>query len=144
MAFGGIMSYTGQMAAVIAPLVSLVQKKGGMSLLSTITSIVVNVIIPDQYLGISLPGEMYAQAYQERGIDCEHLACSILGGGAVSSPLVPWNTCGLYCTTILGVATMEYIPYAVFCLVLPVITVILGYLGSKKTATEKSNVGWRK
>lgn len=144
MAFGGIMSYTGQMAAVIAPLVSLVQKKGGMSLLSTITSIVVNVIIPDQYLGISLPGEMYAQAYQERGIDCEHLACSILGGGAVSSPLVPWNTCGLYCTTILGVATMEYIPYAVFCLVLPVITVILGYLGSEKTATEKSNVGWRK
>lgn len=137
------MTYTGQMAAVIAPLVSLVKKKGGMSLLSTITSIVVNVIIPDQYLGISLPGEMYLEAYRERGIDCEHLAFSILGGGAVSSPLVPWNTCGLYCTTILGVATMEYIPYAFFCLVLPVITIVIGYLDKDKRASEESDTSWR-
>lgn len=139
MAFGGIMTHTGQMKAVITPMVSAAKGEGNLTLLSTVSTVIVNIIIPDQYLGVSLPGEMYADTYKERGISKKHLATSLLGGGVVTSPLIPWNTCGLYCTTILGVATGDYMKYCFFCLVMPIVTIISGYIDAvrgKKRAEE--------
>ena len=69
-----------------------------------------NVILPDQYLGISVPGQMYAEEYDRRGMSRVDLSRALLCGGAITSPLVPWNTCGIYCSGILGVATMSYLP----------------------------------
>jgi len=40
---------------------------------------------------------------------------------------VPWNTCGAYMSATLGVATLEYLPYAVFNYMCPCIAIVLGY-----------------
>lgn len=132
MAFGGIMRKTQQMEALIRPIVSHLHSKGSMNFVTVLTCIGMNIILPDQYLGISMPGQMYAEEYEKRGISKAELASMLLGGGAVTSPLIPWNTCGIYCMTILGVMPLAYAPYSFYCIILPVIMVLFGFIGAKK------------
>ena len=129
MAYGGLMRSTKQMEVLVRPIISRLHSSGSMNFVTVITCIFMNILLPDQYLGISMPAQMYADEYEKRGISRELLACGLRGGGAVTSPLIPWNTCGIYCMTILSVAPTSYLPYAFFCLALPVATVIYGFGG---------------
>lgn len=128
MAFGGLMQHTGQMAALVRPVASRIHSKGGMSGTVTATCIGMNIILPDQYLGLSVPGQMYAEEYDRRGYDRLELSRTLLCGGAVTSPLIPWNTCGIFCTSILGVGSIQYLPYACFNYILPVAMIVVGFL----------------
>ena len=104
------------------------------STLTVCSCIGVNIVAPDQYLGISVPGQMYAAEFERRGL-ANHTLGNVLGAGAaVTSPLVPWNTCGVYMTSILGVATLQYVPFALFNLLLPIAMVTWGIVrfGRKK------------
>lgn len=132
MAFGGVMRSTGQMEALIAPLVVRLKSFAALNGTTVLSCIGMNVILPDQYLGISVPGQMFADEYGKRHLSQEDLSLALLGGGAVSSPLIPWNTCGIYCMGILGVGAAAYAPFAVFCLAMPVITVAYGVVASRK------------
>ena len=53
------------------------------------TSIATNIVAPDQYLSIIVPGRMYRDAYQERNLEAKNLSRTIEDGGTLSSPLVP-------------------------------------------------------
>lgn len=127
MAFGGLMQHTGQMGALVAPIVKHIRGEGGLSALTVVSCIGMNVILPDQYLGISVPGQMYADEYDKRGFDRLNLSRTLLCGGAVTSPLIPWNTCGIYCMSILGVSALQYLPFAYFDLILPVMMIVFGF-----------------
>ncbi|MCF0146145.1 MAG: sodium:proton antiporter, partial [Eubacterium sp.] len=106
-----------------------------MNSLTVVTCIAMNIILPDQYLGISVPGQMYEEEYKKRNIDSKELASMLLGGGVVTSPLIPWNTCGIYCMTMLGVMPTEYAPFAFYCLLLPVVMIILSLIRNRKPKT---------
>ena len=103
MAFGGLMQYTGQMQALIAPVLKYFRRKEALYTLTASTCILANIILPDQYLGISVPGQMYAEEYDKRKLTRLNLSRSLLCAGAVTSPLIPWNTCGIYCFSMLAV-----------------------------------------
>ena len=132
MAFGGIMRKTGQMEAVVAPIVKKIKSLGGMAALTIGSCIGVNIILPDQYLGIMVPGQMYGEEYDKRGIDRLYLGNILGAGAAVTSALVPWNTCGMYMKSILGVGAFEYLPYAIFNYSLPIIFIIYFAFRSRK------------
>lgn len=132
MALGGIMQYTGQMNALIFPFVRRVRSTTGMTALTTVTCVAANVLLPDQYLSISAPGQMYLEEYEKRGIDTVLLANTLGSGGAVTSALVPWNTCGAYMSTMLGVATFTYLPFAFFNILMPFAMIIYSFFLSKK------------
>jgi len=63
-----------------------------------------------------------------------------LRAGALTSPLVPWNTCGAYMAAALGVATFAYLPFAFFNLINPLVSVLYAYLGITITRSEKIDV----
>ena len=42
---------------------------------------------------------------------------------------MPWNSCGAYMAGVLGVPTLEYLPYAFFNLINPLIAIIFGFTG---------------
>lgn len=138
MAYGELMQKTGQIEALVSPLVSHVKSRGGLTALTAVSCVCMNVILPDQYLGISVPGQMYAEEYDRRGMSRVDLSRALLCGGAITSPLVPWNTCGIYCSGILGVATMSYLPYAFLGLFLPLLLIVLS-LGSSLFRTKKAS-----
>ncbi|MBQ4392803.1 MAG: sodium:proton antiporter [Prevotella sp.] len=129
--FGGALTATGQLQDVMRFI--LRQVKGTASLVaSTVgTAIFCNIAMADQYLSIMLSSQIFKDTYRERGYEPRLLSRSCEDSATVTSVLVPWNTCGLTQSTVLGVATLTYLPYCFFNILSPVTSVIIAALGWK-------------
>lgn len=140
MMFGGIMEGSGQLAVVIEKITTFVKTGAGLVVATEFTCVLSNVVMPEQYISILVPGRMFAPAYRKAGIHPKSLSNALESAGTVSSPLVPWNTCGIFIASTLGVTTSVYAPWAIFNLVMPFCTIILAYLGvcvTKMTPEEQ-------
>lgn len=138
MIFGGIMEKAGFLKCIAASVLSLVKSTGSLVASTAGTCIFFNVTASDQYLAIVVPGRMYADIYEQKGLAPENLSRSLEDSGTVTSVLVPWNTCGAYHSTVLGVSTLTYLPYCIFNIVSPLMTIFFAYAGIKiKQLTTK-------
>lgn len=135
MMFGGIMEETGQLQAVANFITRKIRKPAGLVTATMISSVIANILMADQYISLIVPGRMYASKYKDMKVHPVCLANAIASSGAVTSVLVPWNTCGLYVSSILGISVMKFFPYAFFNLLTPVVVIILAYL--KVTVTDE-------
>ena len=129
--FGATLTATGQLQDLMGLIFRFV--KGTVSLVaSTVgTALFCNVAMADQYLSIILTSSMFKDAYRERGYEPRLLSRSCEDGATVTSVLVPWNTCGLTQSTVLGVATLTYLPYCFFNLLSPVVSIFVAAIGWK-------------
>jgi NhaC family Na+:H+ antiporter len=103
----------------------------GLFASTVVSCLAINVTASDQYLAIVVPGKMYAQAYKDKGLAPENLSRTLEDSGTVTSVLVPWNTCGAYQSTTLGVDVISYLPYAVFNYLSPFMTLIFAAFSIK-------------
>lgn len=139
MIFGGVMEGSGMLKRIAKSIISMVNSTGSLISSTVGTCVFFNVTASDQYLAIVVPGRMYADIYKDKGLAPENLSRSLEDSGTVTSVLIPWNTCGAYHSTVLGVATFAYLPYAFFNLLSPIMTMVVGYTGFKiRKLTEKS------
>lgn len=129
MAFGGIMEETHLLGVIVDKLKKLAKTPGGLVTMTEVTCIASNCVVPDQYISIIIPGRMYAEEYKEKDLSPSSLSNALESAGTVTSALVPWNTCGAYIKTNLGVTVVQYGPWAVFNWLMPVVTVIMAYFG---------------
>lgn len=129
--FAASLTATGLLKEIMRYLLRLV--KGTFSLVaSTVMSgIFFNITTADQFLSIILTSSMYKDTYKKMGLESRLLSRSCEDGGTVTSVLVPWNTCGLTQSTVLGVATLAYLPYCFFNLLSPIVSMIVAALGWK-------------
>jgi NhaC family Na+:H+ antiporter len=114
MSFGAIMDYGGFNHRLIAPVIQRVKSVGGTIATVMFTSLGFNIIGGDQYIAIVLPARMFMLEFRSRGLHPEMLATAVENSGTVTSPLIPWNSCGAYMTAALGVSTFVYFPYCFF------------------------------
>lgn len=122
MGFGGLIKGTGQMDALMKPLLERLNTPTRLRIMTILSCIGINSILPDQYLGLSVSGQIYGDEYERQIISREDLCADLLCGGGATSPLIPWNTCAMYCSSVLGVQALNYIPYAFFGIIVPVLT----------------------
>ena len=90
-----------------------------------------NVTASDQYLAIVVPGKMFEEEYKKRNLAPENLSRTLEDSGTVTSVLIPWNTCGAAQSSVLGVATLVYLPFCFFNYISPIMTVLFAYLNIK-------------
>ena len=111
----------------------IVYAKSTGSLIATTagTCVFFNLTASDQYLAIVVPGRMFSSVYKKRGLAPENLSRTLEDSGTVTSVLIPWNTCGAYQSSVLGVATLTYLPYCFFNIISPFMTLFFGYAGIK-------------
>ncbi|MGD1839655.1 MAG: Na+/H+ antiporter NhaC [Thermonemataceae bacterium] len=131
MIFGGIMERSGMLRRITEEVIRFAQSTGSLIASTAGTCIFFNITASDQYLAIVVPGRMYAETYRERNLKPENLSRTLEDAGTVTSVLVPWNTCGATQSSVLGVATMAYLPYCFFNLISPFMTILFGYLNIK-------------
>jgi Na+:H+ antiporter, NhaC family len=89
------------------------------------------VVAGDQYVADVLPSRMFRGEFERRGLAPETLSRAVEDSGTVTSPLVPWNTCGAYMSGVLGVSTAAYFPFCFFNIFSPILDVVYGFLGFK-------------
>ena len=129
--FGGALTATGQLQDLMRLVLRFV--KGTASLVaSTVgTSLFCNIATADQYLSIMLASSMFKDTYRQKGYEPRLLSRTCEDSATVTSVLIPWNTCGLTQSTVLGVATLTYLPYCFFNILSPVTSIIVAATGWK-------------
>jgi len=95
---------------------------------TALTAIGINIVVGEQYLSILLTGEAYKQQYTELGLHPKNLSRVMEDAGTVVNPLVPWSVCGLFIALMLDVSVIDYLPFAFFCLLCPILTIVFGWL----------------
>jgi len=129
MAFGGAMEASGFLATITNSIIRFARGSASLITSTLVACGVLNVTASDQYLAIVVPGRMFKDVYRERGLAPENLSRTLEDSGTVTSVLIPWNTCGAYQSSVLGVATGDYFMYAFFNLISPVMTLIYAWVG---------------
>lgn len=129
MAFGAVLEHSGMLLRLIQAALAAAKSTGTLILTVVLSCIGINIIAADQYIAIVLPGKMYKAEFERRGLHAKNLSRVIEDSGTLTSPLVPWNTCGAYMAATLGVATLAYLPFVFFNLINPVVSVIYGFTG---------------
>jgi Na+:H+ antiporter, NhaC family len=131
MVFGGVMESAGLLRRITRPIVKYAKSTGGLVASTVGTCIFFNITASDQYIAIVVPGRMYRKTYEEKGLKPELLSRTLEDSGTMTSVLIPWNTCGATQSRVLGVPTADYIPFAFFNLISPVMTIIFAYFNIK-------------
>ena len=129
LAFGAVMEFAGLLERLIRSVLSAAKSTGALIGSVLLTCIGVNVIAADQYMAIVLPGKMYRAEFRRRGLRTRNLSRAIEDAGTLTSPLVPWNTCGAFMASTLGIATFAYLPFAFFNLINPFVSLLYGITG---------------
>ena len=139
MVFGGIMDGIGALSRITKSLLGMAKTTFGLFASTVGSCLALNITASDQYLAIVVPGKMFAKAYADRGLAPENLSRTLEDSGTVTSVLIPWNTCGAYHSGVLGVSVLDYMFFAVFNWLSPIMTLIFAGLGIKikQLATTK-------
>jgi Na+:H+ antiporter, NhaC family len=129
LSFAAIMEEAGFLHRLIEPVVH--RARSDAALISAVggTAAGLNVVAGDQYVAVVLPSRVYRSVFRERGLAPRMLSRTVEDFGTVTSVLVPWNSCGAYMTGVLGVSTMQYLPYAFFNILNPFIALLFAFIG---------------
>lgn len=139
LSFGGIMEKTGMLEVLARALLKRVRRTGSLVATTIFSSIGMNIIASDQYMAIVIPGRMYKKAFDAKGLHPKNLSRCLEDAGTLSSPLIPWNSCGAFMHATLGVSPLLYLPYAFLNLANPFVSIFYGYTGitMEKVKDEK-------
>nr|WP_136250044.1 Na+/H+ antiporter NhaC [Ningiella ruwaisensis] len=140
MSFGAVLERVGLLTAIVSAALKGATSAGAMVSRTILTCIGTNLVTADQYISIVMPGRMYKEEFEKRNLHQLNLSRSLEDGGTITSPLIPWNTCGAYMHSVLGVHPFSYIFYTFFNLINPILAIIYAYFGIKILRLEPPKV----
>ncbi|AZV42626.1 Na+/H+ antiporter NhaC [Peribacillus asahii] len=127
LAMGGLLFELGIIPSILNAIQGLLINVGRLISATVFTGIGVNFLAGEQYLSVLLPGKAFQNKYSELGLEGKSLTRVLEDAGTVVNPLVPWGVCGVFLTQVLGVTTLEYAPFAFFCIVCPILSLVSGW-----------------
>ncbi len=129
--FGGVLETAQLLNKIVEKVLTFANSTGSLIITTIATCIGINIIAADQYISIVLPGRMYRAEFKRRKLAARNLSRALEDSGTITSPLIPWNTCGAYMSASLGIATFSYLPFCFFNLANPIIAIIYALLRIK-------------
>ena len=141
MCFGGVMYGSGMLSAITQLFVRMARRTVSVVGSTVCSGIFFNLTTGDQYISIILTSNLFRRLYDDRHLERRLLSRSVEDSATVTSVLIPWNSCGMAQSTVLGVATLTYLPYCIFNLVSPLMSILMatiGYKIFKTNANEES------
>ena len=140
MCFGGVMSGSGMLAAITQLFAKFVSRTASIVASTLTTGVFANLLTADQYISIIITGETFRELYAKRGLEGRLLSRSVEDAATVTSVLIPWNSCGMTQSTVLGVATLAYLPYCLFNLISPLMSLLMAIIGYKIVRKSEESV----
>lgn len=123
---GGLLFLLGIIPAILEAVAGLLTSASRLISTTAFTAIGLNFFVGEQYLSILITGKAFEGQYSKLGYNKKALSRALEDAGTVINPLVPWGVAGVFIAGVLGVPTMEYVPFAIFCLLCPVLTIFSG------------------
>jgi NhaC family Na+:H+ antiporter len=116
-------------ARLVDPLIAAAKSTGQLFLAVFVSAFGLNIVAGDQYIALVLPTRVFRAEFAKRGLAPTNLSRLAADSGTVTSPLVPWNSCGAFMGAVLGVSALQYLPYALFNIASPALSVLYGFTG---------------
>ena len=138
MCFGGVMAGSGMLAALTRLFMRFAKRTVSIVASTIATGLFCNLTTADQYISIIITGNTFGDLYTRRDLERRLLSRSVEDSATVTSVLIPWNSCGMTQSTVLGVATMTYLPYCLFNLISPMLSIVVAAIGYKIVKTDKT------
>ncbi|ARK32276.1 Na+/H+ antiporter NhaC [Halalkalibacter krulwichiae] len=129
MTFGGVLENTGMLKSIVNQILKVAKTGKGLVSTAISTAFITNVTAAEQYISVVVPGRMYAQSFRDKKLHPKNLSRAVEDGGTLTSVFVPWNTCAIFIFATLAVHPLEYAPYAILNLVVPIISFIYAWTG---------------
>lgn len=129
MTFGGILEYSGMLQAIIGAILRFAKSTGSLIAVTIASCFATNASCSEQYISIVVPARMFASTYQKRRLHSKNLSRCLEDGGTLTSVFIPWNTCGVFIFSTLGVGVAQYAPYAILNFAVPILSIIYGFIG---------------
>ena len=129
--FGTLLEEFNLLGKLTSPMLQRAKTTGRLIATVVATAIGLNIVAADQYIAIVLPARLFRAEFRRRGLKAQNLSRACADAGTVTSPLVPWNSCGAYMAATLGVPTMLYLPFCIFNIASPLISLLWGFTGFK-------------
>lgn len=136
MCFGGVMAGSGMLSAITKLFAKFVYRTSSIVASTLGTGLFSNLLTADQYISIIITGETFRELYEKRGLEGRLLSRSVEDSATVTSVLIPWNSCGMTQSTVLGVATITYLPYCLFNIISPLMSLLMAIVGYKIVRKE--------
>ncbi|WP_413488839.1 Na+/H+ antiporter NhaC [Carnobacterium divergens] len=142
LALGGLLVEFKIIDSVMKPLSTSLNSTGKLILATALSCIGVNLLVGEQYLSIILPGKAFKKSFDDAGLHPLAMSRVLEDAGAVVNSLVPWSVSGVFIAGALSIPTVDYLPFAFFCLLCPVITVFCGFtgIGIQKQKVKKASI----
>ena len=131
MCFGAVMVASGMIESITRVVISWIRSRVGLVASTASTGLFLNITTSDQFISIVLTANMFQNVYRQQGYEPRLLSRTAEDSATVTSVLVPWNTCGMTQSTVLGVATIAYLPYCFFNILSPLMTIVVAAIGWK-------------
>lgn len=131
MCFGGVMAGSGMLAALTRLFMRFAKRPLSVVISTISTGVFCNLTTADQYISIIITGNTFGDLYRRRGLEGRLLSRSVEDSATVTSVLIPWNSCGMTQSTVLGVATITYLPYCLFNIISPICSILVAAVGYK-------------
>lgn len=131
MCFGGVMYGSGMLSAISQLFIRVARRTVSVVGSTVCSGIFFNLTTGDQYISIILTGNLFRNLYDNRDLERRLLSRSVEDSATVTSVLIPWNSCGMTQSTVLGVATLTYLPYCVFNYISPLMSIFMAAIGYK-------------
>lgn len=135
LSLGGLLFGLGIIPTLLENMAHLLKNASRATFCVAFTAVVVNFIVGEQYLSILLAGKTFKPVYDKLNLHSKNLSRTLEDSGTVINPLVPWGVCGTFISSMLGVPTLSYLPFTIFCYSSLVLTLLFGYTGL--TLTKK-------
>jgi len=129
MFLSGVLMSIGVLKRIMQSLFRLTKSTGNLIAATLGNCILVNLLTGEQYVSVILPGQIWRQEYKRRKLAAINLSRCLEDAGTLTSPLIPWTSCGAYIYGVLGLASFAYIPFCFFNILNPILSAIYGYLG---------------
>ena len=129
MCFGAVMVASGMIESLMSVVIRWVRTRLSLVGSTVFSGIFLNITTGDQFISIVLTADIFSDLYDRTGYERKLLSRTTEDSATVTSVLVPWNTCGMTQSTVLGVPTLTYLPYCFFNLLCPLMTLTIAALG---------------
>ena len=129
MCFGASMVASGMIESLTRVIVRWVRSRLTLVSSTVGTGIFLNITTGDQFISIVLNADIYKEVYKEQGYESRLLSRTTEDAATVTSVLIPWNTCGMTQSTVLGVPTLTYLPYCFFNYLSPLMSIFIAATG---------------
>lgn len=135
--FGTLIEEFGLISRLIDPLLRVARGTGRLFAVVFASCFGLNIVAGDQYIALVLPARIFRAEFAGRGLAPTNLSRLAADSGTVTSPLVPWNSCGAFMAAVLGVPTLLYLPYCFFNIASPLLSVLYGVTGFRIEKVDK-------